>query len=51
MIPENESKLRSVYGTFKSISDALESKSISVSPKFWKTERENILKVIAEGKR
>lgn len=46
---KEQSNLRSVYGSFKSITDKL--KDVKVSPDFWKKEQENILKVVAEGKK
>lgn len=49
MILEKKSKLRSSYGTFKSITGELGSKT--VSPEFWKKESENVLKVVAEGRK
>lgn len=49
MTQEKESKLRSVYGSFKSITSELDSKT--VSPEFWRKESQNILNAIAEGKK
>lgn len=49
MTQEQESKLRSVYGSFKSITSELDSKT--VSPEFWKKEQENIIKAVKEGKK
>jgi type II secretory pathway component PulF len=46
---KEQSNLRSIYGTFKSITNELDSKT--VSPEFWKKEQENILKAVAEGKK
>lgn len=41
--------LKSIYGSFKSITDKL--KDAEVSPEFWKKEQENILNAVAEGKK
>lgn len=38
----SEQTLKSIYGTFKSITDNLE--HTTISPEFWKKEKENILK-------
>lgn len=48
-IKERNTKLKSIYPNFKSISDKL--KDAKVSPEFWIKENENILKAIAEGKK
>ena len=48
-LEEKNSKLRSIYGSFKSITDKL--KDAKVSPDFWKKEQENIMKAVAEGKK
>ena len=42
-------KLRSIYGSFKSITAELENKS--VSPAFWIKEQQNIIKVVTEGRK
>jgi hypothetical protein len=45
----SESKLRSVYSGFKSITAELENKT--VNPEFWKKERENIIKIVKESRK
>ena len=49
MTEERNSRLKSVFPNFKSISDTL--KDTKVSPEFWNKERENILKAIADGRK
>ena len=46
---ETGGKLRSIYGSFKSIADDLD--STTISPKFWRKQSKNILKVIAEDRK
>lgn len=43
------SKLKSIFPNFKSITRELDSKT--VSPEFWRKERENILKVVSDSKK
>ena len=49
IVKESKSNLRSIYGSFKSITSELDSKT--VSPEFWRKERENILKVVSDSKK
>ena len=48
-LKEKNSKLRSIFSDFKSISDKL--KDAEVSTEFWKKEQENIIKAVAESKK
>ena len=48
-LKEKNSKLRSIFPDFKSISDKL--KDAEVSTEFWKKEQENIIKAVAESKK
>lgn len=49
VVKERNTKLKSVYGSFYSITSELNSKT--VSPEFWKKESDNIRRAVAEGKK
>ena len=49
IVKERNTNLKSIFPGFKSISDKLD--SVTVSSEFWKKEQENIIKAVAESKK